>query len=566
MEGGIAVAFIKKLPVGVDGFETLIRQGYYYLDKTAFIKDFINWHGLVNLFTRPRRFGKTLNMSMLKAFFEVEADYSLFEGLEIEKDRAICDAYQGKFPVIFLSLKGVSGNSFQEAFDMLAMVVANECKRLSYLMRCDRIEPADRDIVERLAYRKGDLTDLKVSLATLMRVLHIYHNQQVILLIDEYDVPLDKAKENGYYLEMINLLRNFLGEAFKTNNDLYFAILTGCLRISKESIFTGVNNLKVDTISDVRYDEYFGFTDNDVHRLLTDYDLIAAYDNIKDWYDGYLFGNREVYCPWDVLNHCDKLLANPTAEPEAYWDNSSSNQLVRHFIDLADDTDRENIERLIRGEELEKKLVMNLTYDELGKKELLWSVLYQTGYLTLARSSSARQRGYVRFVIPNREIQELFIEKIREWFSEKVAGSQKTLSELYTAFEQGDRAAVETFLNEQLRAAISYYDSYESFYHGFLLGLLKGKADWSVLSNREMGEGRSDIQVKARDGKTGIIIEVKHAKNRQTQVTISQAALRQIEEKGYADALYDDGFSQIWAYGIAFYKKSCRVSLAQIGE
>lgn len=556
----------RKLPIGVDSFEKIIREGYYYLDKTLFVRELINSYGEVNLITRPRRFGKTLNMSILKSFFEVGTDASLFSGLKISLEKELCDLYQGKYPVIFLSLKSVEGRSYAEALDMLAMLVANECKRLSYLTESSRTEAADCEIMNRLTYRKGDITDLKSALATIMRMLHACHNRQVILLIDEYDVPLDKANTNGYYTDMVNFLRGFLGEAFKTNPDLYFAVVTGCLRISKESIFTGINNLKVDSITDVRYSEYFGFTDGDVNQLLEDYDLAFAHDSIKEWYDGYCFGNTQLYCPWDVLNHCDKLLVDPTVEPEAYWDNSSSNQLVKQFIDLADDTDRNDIEKLIMGEALEKKLFMNLTYDELDKRELLWSVLYQTGYLTMAQNDRSIQRSHALFVIPNREIRELFLEKVREWFAEKIGDNANLLSELYDALEMGEAEKAESLLNAQLRTTISFYDSYEGFYHGFLLGILKGRPDWAVLSNRESGNGRSDIQIKCRDGNTGIIIETKRAKTRNELPASCEAALKQIEEKSYAEALYDDGFSRIWAYGIAFYKKSCRIRAEAVEE
>lgn len=549
----------KKLPIGVDSFEKIIHGGYYYLDKTLFIRELLMSHGEVNLFTRPRRFGKTLNMSMLRAFFDAGTDRTLFDGLNIRKEKELCETYQGKYPVIFLSLKGIEGRNYAEAIRIFSEVISIECQRLSFLLDSPAVSGADKARFSLLLHTDADLIGLQYSLVTLMRMLHMHYNKQVVLLIDEYDVPLDKANDNGYYSEMVSFLRGFLGEAFKTNPDLYFAVVTGCLRISKESIFTGVNNLKANTISDVRFDEYFGFTDEDVQRLLSDYSLEYAYDGIKEWYDGYRFGNTEVYCPWDVVNHCDKLLAEPDAEPETYWDNSSSNQLVRHLVDHADGTDRDDIERLISGECLEKKLVMNLTYEELDKKELLWSVLYQTGYLTLDFNSRSRQRGYARFLIPNREIQELFIEKVREWFSERIESSREVLAELGDALQQGNTAAAEEFLNHQLRMTISYYDSYEGFDHGFLLGLLKSRPDWIVLSNRETGMGRSDIQIKCGDGLTGIVLEVKQTKARKNMDALCDEALRQICERHYEDALFDDGFTQVWIYGITFCKKSCRI-------
>ncbi len=549
----------EKLPVGIEFFADIRRRGFYYADKTSFIKELLENQGKVNLFTRPRRFGKTLNMSMLKEFFEVGAAPELFDGLAISKEKALCEAHQGKYPVIFLTLKGVEGEDFEEACALLAAVVAKECIRLSYLTASEKTEPADTGVFRRLIAREGSRVELHMALGTLMRMLHMHYGRQVILLIDEYDVPLDRANERGYYDKMVSFLRVFFGEAFKTNPDLYFAVVTGCLRISKESIFTGVNNLKVDAVSDARYSEYFGFTDSDVRKLLRDYGLDEAYDSMKDWYDGYHFGNTDVYCPWDVLNHCDRLLASPLAEPEAYWDNSSSNYLVKRFIEAADATEREDIERLIRGEALEKKLVMNLTYDEVGRKELLWSALYQTGYLTTDGGNYPKQRNYARFVIPNREIRELYIEKVREWFSDRVRGSGRALSGLYHALEIGEAEEAEVLLGEQLRTTISYYDSYEGFYHGFLLGLLKGKADWAVRSNRESGQGRSDIQIKCKDGRTGIIIEVKHTKKKEDLKSLCEEALSQIIDRSYADSLFDDGYERIRIYGVAFFKKICCV-------
>lgn len=548
-----------KLPIGMDDFRKIRENHYYYLDKSLFIKELTESRGEVNLFTRPRRFGKTLNMSMLRAFFEIGTEPALFEKLAISREQELCRQYLGKYPVIFLSLKGVEGKNDQEALDILAILISSECKRLSYLLKSDRTEKADQEIFSRLMYRRGDMADLKMSLTTLMRMLRMHFGRQVILLIDEYDVPLDKANERGYYAEMVGFLRVFLGEAFKTNPDLYFSVVTGCLRISKESIFTGINNLKINTISDTRYDEYFGFTDKDVKKLLEDYELQEAYDAIREWYDGYHFGNSQIYCPWDVLNHCDKLLTDPLAEPEAYWDNSSSNYLVKRFIESADATERNDIECLIRGEVLEKKLVMNLTYDELDKKELLWSVLYQTGYLTVEGSRLSRQRNHALFVIPNREIRELYIEKVREWFIEKVHDSQDTLFDFYDALEKGDAGRTEAILGVQLRTTISYYDHYEGFYHGFLVGLLKGNADWIVHSNREAGQGRSDIQIKCKDGKTGIIIEVKHAKRKEELEPLCAEALSQIRNRSYAEPLYDEGYENILIYGISFFKKMCCV-------
>ena len=544
----------KKLPIGVDIFEKLIREDYYYLDKTAFIRRLVDWRGEVNLFTRPRRFGKTLIMSMLKAFFELGTDSDLFRGLAVSRDEEVCAAYQGKYPVVFLSLKGVNGDSFESALDMLSALLSNECGRFLYLLESDWVAQHDKDAMQRLLERQSS-TELKSALSTLMRMLHAHHGKPVILLIDEYDVPLDKANSRGYYQQMADFLRVFLGEALKTNPDLYFAVLTGCLHVSKESIFTGLNNLKVDTISDVRYDEYFGFTDSDVRKLLEDYGLPDACGPIKEWYDGYHFGNANVYCPWDVLNHCDKLLQNPNAEPELYWDNTSSNDINRSFIEQADSTVRDEIEKLIAGEVLEKKLVLNLTYQELSKKELLWSVLYQTGYLTLSPLSKSRQRGFACFVIPNREVREIFVEKIREWFSEEVAPSHR--DGLYRELWNCETKALQERIRGILYDTISCHDYHENYYHALLTGLLLD-GRYIVRSNDEMGSGRSDIAVEDPGQRRAVIIETKRSRDYDHLEGDCAAALRQIEENQYGRPYLKKKYRVI-TYGIAFSEKECHV-------
>ena len=556
---------MKKLPVGMDNFENVIRQDYYYLDKTDFIRELLETHGFVNLFTRPRRFGKTLNMSMLKAFFEIGTDRSLFDGLSISREKELCEHYQGNYPVIFLSLKNIEAENFRKAYDKLAALLADECIRLSFLLESEKTEEGNRRIFRRLMDRKGDEADLQRSLIILMRMLRAYYGKQVILLIDEYDVPLEKADSRGYYDQMADFIRGFLGNALKTSPDLYFAVLTGCLRISQESVFTGLNNFKVHSVSGARYGEYFGFTDSEVVQLLQNYGLSAVYEKVKKWYDGYRFGNIDVYCPWDVINYVDDVLADPGIEPKLYWINVSSNDLVRRFIDLADGRTREEIEKLISFDPVYKKISENLTYGEVGKKiENLWSILYLTGYLTVDIRKKAMDRGYVYLKIPNREVREIFIEKIREWFSEKAEKNKNDLLELYHAFKEGNAQETENCLGKQLRSTISYYDSYEGFYHGFLLGLLIWWEDWTALSNRENGEGRSDIQLKCSDGIHGIIIEVKKAGSRKELQSSSKAALKQIKEKKYADALVDNGFMDILIYGISFYKKSCCVQVDRI--
>ncbi|MDO5147446.1 MAG: AAA family ATPase [Eubacteriales bacterium] len=549
----------KILPVGIDDFPMIREQNFYYLDKTKFISELIRTRGMVNLFTRPRRFGKTLIMSMLKSFFEIGANPKLFHGLAIEQDTELCESYQGKFPVVYLTLKGIEGQSHEEALQNLCEMLSVTGQRYSYLLSSELTSKKDKERLEKIIQAEADTVTLKYSLATLMRMLHAHHGQKVILLVDEYDVPLDKSNENGYYDKMAAFLRSFFGEAFKTNPDLHFAVVTGCLRISKESIFTGVNNLKVDSISDNRFDEYFGFTDKNVRAILKDYELDDAYGDIRDWYDGYYFGGADMYCPWDVLNHCDKLLANPYAAPEAYWNNTSSNAIVRRFIDKADKTTRSAIERLVAGKAIERPVTENLTYAEIDESvDNLWSVLYLTGYLTRDRKREAAIPGYTRLVIPNREVRAIFIDKIQKWFQERVGQSAGTMKEMYRALACGNAERAEKLISSQLRGTISYYDQNESFYHGFLVGLLSGNPTWDLKSNRETGMGRSDITLEDEDGDFGIVIEIKRAKTARELDGKSEEALRQIEEKRYAEELLDE-VDAVWIYGIAFSEKKCRL-------
>ena len=555
----------KRLPVGYDSFEEIRKEDLYYIDKTLLIKDLLNKAGKVNLFTRPRRFGKTLNMSMLRSFFEIGSDKSLFSGLAISGERQLCGEYQAKHPVVFLSLKGVEGLGYESAIRGLAYLIASECIRLSFLEESPNVDETDQRRFRRLRGQKPEENDLKEALVTLMRMLHAHYSEQVILLIDEYDVPLDKAHVNGYYDQMVAFLRSFFGGAFKTNPDLYFAVVTGCLRISKESIFTGINNLKVDTITDTRYDEYFGFTEDDVRTLLADYGMEYTLENMRAWYDGYHFGDADVYCPWDVVNHCDKLLDNPKARPKPYWNNTSSNELVRQFIDMADVTTRSEIEQLVAGKTIRKKIVETLTYGELTESiDNLWSVLFLTGYLTVDRNAPKDEDDYTSLVIPNREVREIFIEKIQKWFAGKLVGQRNSMESLCRALESGNAELAEAILNEQLRGTISYYDSYEGFYHGFLLGLLRGKSDWMILSNREAGTGRSDIQIENDTGERGMVIEIKRARSRSDMEAQCDAALKQILDREYAEPLIDNGADEVWSYGIAFFKKKCSVKAMKI--
>jgi len=543
----------KKLPVGYDSFEEIRREDFYYVDKTLLIRELLAMKGKVNLFTRPRRFGKTLNMHMLRSFFEIGSDRSLFDGLAISKEAQLCEEYQGQYPVVFLTLKGVEGRTFEDAMSMLRMLVSIECMRLSFLLKSEAVEETDKRMFSALKEQKSSEAELKNALVTLSRMLCAHYGKQVILLIDEYDVPLDKANANGYYAQMISFMRGFFGEAFKTNPALYFAAVTGCLRISKESIFTGINNLKVDTITDKRYDEYFGFTDEDVRHMLEDYGLSHAYEDIKAWYDGYRFGDADVYCPWDVVCHCDKLLDDPQARPKPYWNNTSSNELVKQFIGMADATTRDEIERLVAGEAIRKRIAETLTYGELMESiDNLWSVLFLTGYLTADRNAPRPVDERISLVIPNREVREIFIEKIQKWFREtrQAAENQK---ELYDALWACDSDALQEQIRGILLDTISYYDYHENYYHALLVGLLMNR-DYRIRSNAEMGEGRSDIVIEDDRGRRAIIIEVKRSADYDRLEQDGARALAQIRDRRYAWP-YQRRKYRVLAYGMAFAEK-----------
>ena len=559
----------KKLPIGIESFEEIRKEGFYYVDKTGVIGQLLEKWGKVNLFTRPRRFGKSLNMSMLKAFFEIGGDPALFEGLEISEKKELCEKYMGQFPVISISLKSVEGLSFTAAGDALKTVIGTEALRFSFLEESTVLSENDKKMYRQLTTvgtSETGLFDMSMgvltsSLKTLALLLHKHYDKQVILLIDEYDVPLDKAFQYGYYDEMVSLLRNMFGNALKTNPNLYFAVLTGCLRISKESIFTGLNNLKVLTLTDVRFDEYFGFTDSEVKDMLKYYGLSEHYGEVKKWYDGYRFGNVEVYCPWDVINYCDLLKADPNAFPQDYWSNTSGNAMVRRFIDKADTRTRDEIERLIAGDEIVKEIHQELTYNELDSSiENLWSVLFTTGYLT--------QRGQkgkkYRLTIPNNEIRELFISQIREWFRDVSRKDGETLNQFCEAFPEQNPEKIEEIFSDYLWNTISIRDTAsskkENFYHGILLGLLGYKSNWLVKSNAESGFGYSDILVEVPKNRTGIVIELKYAEDGNMDAACEKA-LQQIEDRDYAAKLKDDGMRNIIKYGIACYKKNCKVVL-----
>lgn len=556
-----------KLPVGIDNFEKIRQNGFYYVDKTSLIEQlFSNW-GEVNLFTRPRRFGKTLNMSMLKYFFEIGTDRSLFDGLHICANEKICSKHMGKYPVIFLSLKNAEGLNFDTAKYQMVELIAREAERFPFLAKDTNLSDRDREKYRVLtAFADGhyQMSDdvLYGSLQTLSELLYKHFNQKTVILIDEYDVPLDKAFQHGYYREMVALIRAMFGRALKTNEALAFAVLTGCLRVSKESIFTGLNNFKILSITDSRFDEQFGFTDKEVQKLLADYHLEARFSETKEWYDGYRFGNVDVYCPWDVINHIDRIKDDPNARPEAYWINTSGNDLVKRFVDKANRTTRNEIEQLIAGNAIEKMLRLDLTYDEIDNSiENLWSVLFTTGYLTQARMT---EDGAYRLVIPNREICEVFKLQIQEWFKKSIFSNTEQLTAFWKAFEEGNTDGVEMYLNRIMSNSISVFDiktgegKKEISYHNLLVGILTGNADWLVKSNVEAGEGFADIIVETEDPNAGIIVELKYTKNYDEMEQACRAALDQINDRRYQEYLLNDGRKDITLYGIAFCKKRCK--------
>ena len=564
-----------KLPVGIDDFRKLRESEFYYVDKTRLIEQLLlNWSE-VTLFTRPRRFGKTLNMSMLKSFFDIGTDEALFDGLYISGNKELCDEYMGKYPVIFLSLKGVEGLTYEEAFEAFVRIMGKEVNRVSFLADSDKLTQIEREQYKGLTIMKNgrlafDKEKLISSLQLLSQLLYKHYGKKTVILIDEYDVPLDKAFQNGYYNEMVSLIRGLFGQALKTNEFLQFAVLTGCLRISKESIFTGLNNFKVMSITDSRFDEQFGFTDEEVRKLLSDYGMDSHFDEIKEWYDGYHFGRADVYCPWDVINHVDHLRDDGDAKPQTYWINSSGNSLVRRLINRADSSTKDEIERLIAGEAIEKVIRRDLTYDEIENSiDNIWSVLFTTGYLTkVGEVKLADSESYAyKLIIPNKEVREVFVLQIQEWFKAVVANDNDTMKLLSKAILDKDETILARQLNIVMGRMISILDTKapddmkENFYHGLLLGLLRGSnPEWLIRSNRESGDGFSDILIKPENPDLGIVIEVKYAKEFKKLDAACDAAMAQIKEKRYDETLRDEGRCDILAYGIAFCRKRCRVA------
>ena len=554
---------MKRLPIGIEDFEKIRQEDYYYVDKTGMIGDIIRNGAEVTLFTRPRRFGKSLNMSMLEQFFSLNGKPELFEGLQIMGEPELCQKYMGQYPVISLSLKGINAVSYETAFKIAVRGINESAAMVDYLEQSERLTKNDKESYRELLKRDMDEAEFYVSLRELSRLLAKHFDKKVIILIDEYDVPLAKAYENGYYDQMIFTMRNFLEQALKTNRNLQFAVLTGCMRISRESIFTGLNNFQVLSISDVGFDEYFGFTDNEVRQLLCYYRQEQSYGSIREWYDGYRFGNVDVYCPWDVLNHCQKLLADPSVQPQNYWINTNSNDVVRRFIEKSDSgMTRQEIEALIAGEEIEKEICQELTYQDMyANIENIWSVLFMTGYLTY---HGKPENNRFCLAIPNLEIRNIFTTQIMEYFRKNVQADGKTLKSFCDALEQGDAETVEEILQQYLKKTISIRDTFvqkqmkENFYHGILLGILGIKERWAVSSNRESGDGYSDIVVETENSEKGMILELKYAQDGNLEQACRKA-LAQTTEVHYAEILEDQGINEILCYGIAFYKKRCMV-------
>lgn len=562
---GYKMAGLKKLPIGIENFEKLRQEDFYYIDKTRLIEQLLTRWGEVNLFTRPRRFGKSLNMSMLQSFFEIGKDKTLFDGLRISDNQELCEEYQGKFPVVSVSLKGINGATYEEARRFLIKTINEEARRLSVLSDSTELDETDHELLTQLKKKEMTNDSLVYSIRELTELLEKHYGSKVIVLIDEYDVPLAKANENGYYDEMVLLIRNLFENALKTNNSLKFAVLTGCLRIAKESIFTGLNNFKVYSITDKSFDETFGFTDAEVRELLRYYGQEKYYETVKEWYDGYRFGNVDVYCPWDVINFCSDHLADPGLEPKNYWANTSGNSVISHFIDSVGKPQkltRMELEQLVNGGIVQKEINFELTYKELYSSiDNLWSTLFMTGYLTQRGEPSGNRYN---LVIPNREIRNIITNHILKMFKENVKDDGKTVSDLCDALLNQNPEKVELIFTEYMKKTISIRDTFaqkptkENFYHGLLLGILGFKENWSVMSNRESGDGFGDILTRIEDEDVGIVIEVKYADDGNLQGECEKA-LQQIIDIRYTEALEQEGIHTIIKYGIACYRKKCKV-------
>ena len=562
-----------KLPVGIEDFQEIRRNGFYYIDKTGLIEQLLDSWGKVNLFTRPCRFGKSLNMSMLRYFFEIGTDKTLFDGLHILQRKDLCDEYMGRFPVVFLTLKGVDGLTFEKATNKLIKIVALEAERFIFLKNSDKLTDNEKQRYCALVQMQDgkyamDEDTLESALQALSELLYRHYGHKVVILVDEYDVPLDKAYQNGYYKEMVSMIRSLFGEALKTNEFLQFAVLTGCLRVSRESIFTGLNNFKIFSITDARFDEQFGFTEDEVGKMLKDYHLEEHLAEMKEWYDGYHFGDADIYCPWDVINRVDDLCDTPEAKPKCYWINSSGNALVKRFVSIANRTTQDEIEHLIAGEPIEKSVRLDLTYDEIDKSiDNIWSVLFTTGYLTQADMT---EQGAYKLVIPNKEVRTVYISQIQEWFKQKIADNTEQMAYFWKAIEDGNAEIIEQYLNQTLSNTISVFDTKapemekENSYHTFLAGMLTGNTDWVVKSNVEAGEGFADIIIKPQNPDDGIIFELKYSKEASGLDKACERAIKQIRDRRYLEHLKNDGRHNMIFYGIAFYKKRCKVVVEKL--
>ena len=566
----------KKIPIGIDRFKHLREEDFYYVDKTGFIREFLHSWGEVNLFTRPRRFGKSLNLDMFQTFFEIGADASYFDGLEIVKDQMLCEKYMGKFPVVSLTLKDAEGLDYREAIENMGYLISREARRMQHLLDSDKLTDIEKSMLKQLCSPEMDAKTQRNSLAILSELLYKQYNQKVILLIDEYDVPLDKAYQHGYYKQMVLHIRSLFSSALKTNKFLYASIITGCLRIAKESIFTGLNNFGVDAITDTRFAQYFGFTDDEVRELLAYYELDEFYASVKEWYDGYHFGRQEIYCPWDVLNYCQKLLSDKTRKPEAYWANSSSNYIVQEILSHASETTKSQIEALISGETIVQRIIPELTYPELENDDItlretyLWSVLYATGYLTnTIEQPVLSDSSLYQLSIPNREILQIYRDKIQSWYNITVRKDTQKWQAFCNAVKTGNAAEVQTLFNSYMSRSISIRDTFvkkemkENFYHGMLLGILQCDSSWVVKSNQESGLGYCDLLLLVPGEKIGCAIELKYAEQGAYDAACAEA-LAQINAQHYTDYLRQEGMETVYIYGIACYKKSCKVVCSPI--
>ena len=566
----------KKIPIGIDRFKHLREEDFYYVDKTCFIREFLHSWGEVNLFTRPRRFGKSLNLDMFQTFFEIGADASYFDGLEIVKDQMLCEKYMGKFPVVSLTLKDAEGLDYREAIENMGYLISREARRMQHLLDSDKLTDIEKSMLKQLCSPEMDAKTQRNSLAILSELLYKQYNQKVILLIDEYDVPLDKAYQHGYYKQMVLHIRSLFSSALKTNKFLYASIITGCLRIAKESIFTGLNNFGVDAITDTRFAQYFGFTDDEVRELLAYYELDEFYASVKEWYDGYHFGRQEIYCPWDVLNYCQKLLSDKTRKPEAYWANSSSNYIVQEILSHASETTKSQIEALISGETIVQRIIPELTYPELENDDItlretyLWSVLYATGYLTnTIEQPMLSDSSLYQLRIPNREILQIYRDKIQSWYNITVRKDTQKWQDFCNAVKTGNAAEVQALFNSYMSRSISIRDTFvkkemkENFYHGMLLGILQCDSSWVVKSNQESGLGYCDLLLLVPGEKIGCAIELKYAEQGAYDAACAEA-LAQINAQHYTDYLRQEGMETVYIYGIACYKKSCKVVCSPI--